>query len=165
MRNLEASAEKKGFYDYRIFMLDLVVTLIHEMGHVMVSHLTRGQANTPLHMHPKHGDPFTMKGEMGETLEYELQGGKLAKMRLKADLKNDDQAGLPVLMTWNKDREVDFFHVLVWGQVTAFLSGGESQFYESSAYADSTTEKLIKLDQPENKARKVKLEDWVTGRR
>lgn len=73
----EDRTDHKRQHTFRAFMFKTANTLFHEMAHVFVTYLTKGQGFTP----PQINDP-TVKvsesgGEAGRAMEYLIFGGTI----------------------------------------------------------------------------------------
>ena len=67
---------------YRTIKFQFVVTILHEIGHIFITHLGEGQDKTP----PSRSDE---PGEAGFRLEELVFGGRLSFLRDKRRLESD----------------------------------------------------------------------------
>ena len=81
------SKESRRFHT---FMFALSVALYHELGHMFVTFLGGGLADTPPHINvPAPGDRLSAGGEAGRSVEQDLLGGLMTIVRDEED--DDDQ--------------------------------------------------------------------------
>ena len=78
---------------FRTFIFMFANVFLHEIGHILVTFLTKGRTGTPLHVRPQL-DGYSMpgRGEAGRSLETILFGGTQEFYR---DFDDDDSQVSP----------------------------------------------------------------------
>ena len=62
---------------FRDFLTRIVQALFHELGHVLITYLSKGRELTPSHIHALNEDAPGSEGEAGRALEYLVFGGTI----------------------------------------------------------------------------------------
>ena len=90
------SDERKRF---RVFLFILAKSFLHELGHMFVTFLGKGDTDTPPRMNAQQvGSPQNTRGEAGRYLEDLVFGGLVKVMRNPAEDDSQVCAYLPSLM-------------------------------------------------------------------